>query len=136
MSTLAVSTGIIYHSAQDSTTSYEVHPDLKISESTKVIKFCYGFDHLVLLKENGVIQPIASKDSMSGFFKDGYTHLQNLNLPIIDIAFGKEHALALTSKNEMIAFGDNRYHIIFHFHFFQINNQKIKLWAIGCWQHQ
>ena len=103
---LAVSTGIIYHSAKDVPFSYEVEADKDECVPSKVIKFCYGYNHMVLLKENGLIQPIATNDT---FFAEAYKKLQSLHLPIVDIAFGKDHAIVLTSTNQIIAFGDNRY---------------------------
>eukprot|EP01084_Bolivina_argentea_P216147 367232_1 len=102
MSTVNIGTGVIHHASKDSTETYKIqssesHPD-------KVIKFCHGFTHLILLKENGFIQRISHEDRM---FDDSFECLQQLN--IIDIAFGKKHGIALTNDHEVYSFGDNKY---------------------------
>lgn len=72
----------------------------------RVTKFCYGADHLVLLK-TGSIQPISSNDSLSAT----YPLLQRLSLetPFIDIAFGTNHGVALDANHRVFTFGDNTF---------------------------
>ena len=87
-----ISTGIIYHHTNDATMSYQI--ESRKSESSKVIKFCFGFNHMILLKEGGFIQKISNNDTM---FDETYQYLVSQQLPILDIAFGQNHALVLTA---------------------------------------
>jgi len=102
--TSAVGTGIIHHTHERGTASYTIQ--CAEDNADKVTKFCYGEDHLVLLKTN-TIQAISSNDS----FSDIYPLLQQLNTkcPFIDIAFGRHHGLALDSQHRVYSFGDNKY---------------------------
>eukprot|EP01083_Nonionella_stella_P097683 274563_1 len=104
MSSSEFGTGIIYHTCNNTSKSYPIQSSKSSAE--KVIKFCYGFDHIVLLKENGFIQQISRKDHL---FDDSFQYLQQLNIPILDIAFGKEHGLALTGDHEVCSFGANTF---------------------------
>lgn len=57
---------------------------------SKILKFCGGFDHLVLLKEHGETQRISEND----IFDHSLSFLSGKN--IVDIAFGHSHSIALT----------------------------------------
>ena len=108
MSVMSVSptigTGILYHSHSQGIASFTVQSDEE--KPDKFTKFCYGNDHLVVLKTS-TIQSISSNDSFSAT----YPFLQQLNrqCPFIDIAFGSKHGLALDSQHRVFSFGDNTY---------------------------